>query len=117
VGAGVGATRRGAGSLGSALPFVRAEMGAAARSSCSTDTAFTAMRRIKMPTPVGMVRSPDRQRLIVRTLTPNSRATRELREVECVERPGEFGRGRGARASLPELLSKAGRCFLPSRVA
>jgi len=39
-----------------------------------------------------------------------------LLDSERVERLVKFGRGRGAWAS-PEIVSKVGRCFLPSRVA
>jgi hypothetical protein len=38
------------------------------------------------------------------------------REAKRVERRAELGHGRGARASLPEGFSEAGRCFLPSRI-
>src|SRR5262249_56424683 len=40
-----------------------------------------------------------------------------LRKVELAERGAEFGRGRGAPPSLPEIFSKWGRCFLASQVA
>jgi hypothetical protein len=40
-----------------------------------------------------------------------------LCDVEHVERRAEFGRGRGALVSPPEVFLKAGRCSLPSRVA
>jgi hypothetical protein len=39
------------------------------------------------------------------------------REAERVEHRAKLVRGRGALVSLLEVFSKAGRCFLPSRVA
>jgi len=45
---------------------------------------------------------------------PGGVAWREAKRAEC---RAEFGRGGGALVSLLEVFSKAGRCFLPSRVA
>jgi hypothetical protein len=40
-----------------------------------------------------------------------------LRDVERVEHRAKLVCGRSGLLSLPEIFSKAGRCFLPSRVA